>query len=280
MAPTCVSRWGLGRLTPAGGRYGPYESYELQGCRPHHVSVHGFDRRTPRDERKHLFQAYGGAAVGTPAPRMSLYVSVLKLSELAFNGLGLCGSRAFWQRPDDVQHQRRKFHDGRGGTGFAWLYALADRLGDRGLSRRAPADGVDYAEPKARAKMWKTKSPGHSAYQASLGSGKHVGSAIEPIRRLRTMPARRRFSGFAWMLCQSLGHIRQIPSRTPCSTPIRNFAGNGAFDISATGKVLALGFPIHNPLETTHFPTDAFNWRIAISMPLTGKPERQRDNGG
>ena len=191
----CVSRWGLGRPRRAAVEADSYESYETFRVAAHTMYQYmWFDRHTLMTNETSI-SAYD-AAGGGYCSRRDEFVCLVLESRVGFNGLGLCGSRAFWQRPDDIQHHGASFTTG-AGTGFAAL-PLADRLGDRGLSVKVSADGY-YADVKAgvdveNENQW-VQRPGLSGQP--LGSGKTCRSAIEPIRRLRTMPARRSIFGFA-----------------------------------------------------------------------------------
>lgn len=235
-----------------------YESYEPSGVAAHTMYQYmWFDRRTLVTNENIYFSLWRGAAVGTLAAADEFVCLVLKLSELASTDWGYAEAAHSGNAPTTYNTSGASFTTGAAGDwlllGFThWLIdsVTADYL--VALS----ADGVDYAEAKSEGEDVENEiNWGTAAYRASLGSGKTCRV------RYRTDTAHSHDASatkiFGLRLDAFANHWGAHTTNTITHTVLdtyQEFAGNGAFDISATGKVLALGFPIHNPLETTHFP--------------------------
>ncbi len=237
-----------------------YESYEALGVTANRMYQYlWFDRRNLVTNENIYFSLWRGGGVGTNVGADDFWCVVLKLSELGANDWGYAEASHSGDAPASYDTSGASFSTGASGDWllFSFTHFLIDSVTAHYFTAIS-AGGSDYAEVESEGEDGENEvNWGTLAYRAGLGSGQtcqtryKVGTASTHDASA-TKIFGLRLDAFAdhW----GAHTTTSLPFNGLSPDEYQEFAGNGALSLTATGYVIALGFPIVDTEATTQTP--------------------------
>lgn len=262
-----------------------YESFEALGVAAHQMYQYlWFDRRTLVANENIYFSLWRGGGVGTNVGADDFWCVVLKLSELNANDWGYAEASHSGDAPTTYNTSGASFSTGAAGDWllFGFTHWLIDSVSAHYFTALS-AGGTDYAEVESEGEDVENEvNWGTLAYRAGLGSGQtcqtryKVGTATTHDASV-TKIFGLRLDAFAthW----GAHTTNNLPFNGLGPDVYQEFAGNGSLSLSATGYVLAFGFPIVDTEATTQRPYGRIQLNLSDFDTTDRNRAAVRDNG-